>query len=507
MRVCALTLFLKAVSAIGACNYVIPGWHLQSEAEAGDDLQSLSSSGFDSSSWYSISPRQTVFGGLIEAGVYNTEQLFYSKNLQNTVDYLPYYAPWLYRSEFTLSLPSGTHAFLQTNGITSKGDIYLNGYEVANHTFQAGAYGGRTYDITDVANSSNALLIRAYPTLYDKDFGIGWVDWNSYPPDNGTGVWRDVSIKTTGPLAMASLRIVHDYAPGASSVRVTLRANVTNLESSSMTGVFEGTISDCQSRKESTMLKSRRSYTFGPMETKVVEATAVIDDPQIWWPKQWGEQPLYAAQVNILAQGIVSDQSEATNFGIRHITSKLQDHYTDRIFFINGHPFQVRGGGYAPDVFLRWDASKFEAQARYVLDMGMNTIRLEGKMQHPEMYDIADKLGLMVMPGWECCDKWEAWAYNDEVTATLWNQNDYRTADAAMRHEASVLQTHPSILTFLIGSDYWPGVGAASIYIAALDDYDWPNPVVCSAAKRGYVKALGPSGLKMYVTHHSRPRA
>ena len=43
--------------------------------------------------------------------------------------------------------------------------------------------------------------------------------------------------------------------------------------------------------------------------------------------------------------------------------------------------------------------------------MGMNTIRLEGKMEHPELYEIADRLGLMVMPGWECCDKWEAWKY------------------------------------------------------------------------------------------------
>lgn len=50
----------------------------------------------------------------------------------------------------------------------------------------------------------------------------------------------------------------------------------------------------------------------------------------------------------------------------------------------------------------------------------MNTIRLEGKEEHPELYDVADRIGLMVMPGWECCDKWEAWTYNDEVTATLW---------------------------------------------------------------------------------------
>lgn len=63
--------------------------------------------------------------------------------------------------------------------------------------------------------------------------------------------------------------------------------------------------------------------------------------------------------------------------------------------------------------------------------MGMNTIRLEGKEEHPELYDVADRLGLMVMPGWECCDKWEAWTYNDEVTATLWVSN--RRDDGSLR--------------------------------------------------------------------------
>ena len=129
--------------------------------------------------------------------------------------------------------------------------------------------------------------------------------------------------------------------------------------------------------------------------------------------------------------------------------------------------------------------------------MGMNTIRLEGKEEHPELFDIADRLGMMVMPGWECCDKWEAWPYNNEVTAKLWDENDFRTANMSMRHEASMLQTHPSVLAFLIGSDYWPEPRAAQIYIDALRDFDWPNPIVCSAAKRGFVETLGPSGLKM----------
>ena len=401
-----LTLFGQVFAV---SNYVIPGWDLQSTDNAGQDLSSLSSSGYDSSSWYKVGRRRTVFAGLIDAGVYNTDQLFYSQNLQDTVDYLPFYSPWLYRSQFALKTGSGVHTFLQTNGITSKADIYLNGHEVADKETQAGAYGGHTYDITKIVQDQNALVIEAYPTDYNKDFALGFVDWNPYPPDNGTGVWRDVSVKQTGPLFMGPLRITHNYNSGPDivqvSVRVMLEADITNLENRGISGKVQATIKDPYSR---VPMRVEKSFKLGALETRTIAVSADIQEPKVWWPKQWGDQPLYHAEASVSVHGDISDQCEARNFGIRKVTSHLNEH-NDTLFKVNGHPFQVLGSGYTPDVFLRWDEKKFEAQAQYVLDMGMNTIRLEGKEEQPELYDIADRIGLMVMPGWECCDKWEAW--------------------------------------------------------------------------------------------------
>ncbi len=169
----ALCLATRGVAAIGS--FAIPGWDLQSTIKAGDDLISISSTRYDSSSWYPVSSRTTVFAGLLENKVYNTDQLFYSQNLQDTVDYLPYYSPWLYRATFAIQPSKGVHFFLQTNGITSKADIFLNGKEVADKLTQAGAYGGHSYDITNLVQGSNALAIKAYPTDYNKDFALGWV--------------------------------------------------------------------------------------------------------------------------------------------------------------------------------------------------------------------------------------------------------------------------------------------------------------------------------------------
>ncbi|KAF2100498.1 exo-beta-D-glucosaminidase [Rhizodiscina lignyota] len=473
---------------------LIPGWSLQSSAKTGS-ISSVSHPSVDTSSWYNIGPRATVFGGLLDAGVYTDTQLWYHTNLVTTPDYSEFAVPWIYRHEFSLSTGKGSHYFLITNGITSKADVYLNGHEIASKLVQAGAYGGLTFDITNAVGKENALAIQAYPTDYNLDFALGFVDWNPYPPDNGTGVWRDVYVKETGPVALGSLRIVTDYAGGSvEKVNVMLKVAVTNLEDESVTVKFAGAIEDESGSnigKPSTVLK------LSPHESKTVTLSTSVSHPKIWWPKRWGGQPLYAAQISATVGKGLSDITEKRNFGIRHVTSHVNEH-NDTIFAVNGHPFQAIGGGYSPDMFLRWDSTRFTTIAQYMLDMGLNTLRLEGKSEHPELYDIADRLGLMIMPGWECCDKWEGWSYNDEVSGVpLWNANDYQTANHSIRHEAAMMQSHPSILAFLVGSDFYPNDAATAIYVTALDDFDWQNPIICSAGKLGYPKLLGPSGMKM----------
>jgi exo-1,4-beta-D-glucosaminidase len=106
-------------------------------------------------------------------------------------------------------------------------------------------------------------------------------------------------------------------------------------------------------------------------------------------------------------------------------------------------------------------------------------------------------MGLMVIAGWECCDKWEGWSYNEDADGEPWDDEDYQTANAAMLHEAAMMQSHPSMLAFLVGSDYWPDDRATRIYVDALNRMDWNNPIVSSASKRGFPRLLGPSGMEM----------
>lgn len=118
-------------------------------------------------------------------------------------------------------------------------------------------------------------------------------------------------------------------------------------------------------------------------------------------------------------------------------------------------------------------------------------------MGHPELYEICDRLGVMVLAGWECCDKWEAWNYNEVLSPLeIWTTNDYGTANTSMRHEAAMLQTHPSVLGFVVGSDLQPDDKAAAIYVEGLKASHWDTPFISSASRFGYFGQLGPSGMK-----------
>lgn len=392
---------------------ILPGWHLQSTLQASNDLNALSQPGVDVSKWVRTGSRATVMAGLIENGVYNETDLFYSNNLQTKVDRSVFDHPWLYREEFILEkIPSGNNFILKTHGITSRADIYLNGALIAHNSAQAGSYGGHNYDVTQhLRPGANALLIQAHPTNFRRDLAIGFIDWSPNAPDNGTGVWRDVELSQTGPVSISPPRILTDLRdPAAKSVRITVKADLVNHDSKPVRGMIKGAI---EAENGSQRVPVTQSFILNSNEEKTIEVTVELKNPKIWWPASWGEQPLYTLRLDVTTgRGELSDKIKLHHFGIRYVTSHINSH-DDIEFRINGHRFLVLGAGYSSDLFLRFDLERVRTMFQYMLDMGMNTVRLEGKQEHPELYDLADRMGLMVIAGWECCDKWEAWPVSD----------------------------------------------------------------------------------------------
>tara|TARA_R110002003_G_scaffold534_8_gene20271 strand:+ start:6261 stop:8705 length:2445 start_codon:yes stop_codon:yes gene_type:complete len=431
---------------------------------------------------------------LIANGVYNEQDLFYSTNLQN-VDLDQFRVPWYYRSEGIRSPSSNASDYytLRTNGISSRADIWLNTQLLADKNTQAGAYVGREYDVTELLKSdSNVILVKAYPTDYDRDFALGFVDWNPYPPDNGTGVWRDVELKRTGQVSLSTPRIT-----AALDGSIYVYIDVKNLaRNASASGYLDCFVHDPQGYRTGA---PKNGFDLAPGEQLELEVKAKVNNPQIWWPNQWGEQPLYSVQCNasIRGQDTTSDFTPDTKFGIRTVSSTLNTTHNDTTFYVNGERFQILGAGYTSDIFLRFDEAKLRTQFQYVLDMGLNTVRLEGKQEHPRLYEVADEIGIMLLAGWECCDKWEGWTYNDEGSGKKWTDADYSIANLSMRHEAEMMQSHPSMLGFLIGSDFWPDDRATKTYVDALKAFNWNIPILSSASQRGAPDLIGNGGMKM----------
>jgi exo-1,4-beta-D-glucosaminidase len=486
-------LALTPVVAGAGSTTAIAGWEIQTSGKAQQSGAEVSAAGFSTHDWYPVSGRATVVAGLLEDGVY--KNVFYGENLRAVQE--PdssgngFVIPWWYRTQFTIveGAPA-IHTLLRINGMIASADVWLNGHLVADHAAVAGAYPVHEFDVTRwVRPGSNTLALRVHPGDPRTSLSIGWVDWNPTPPDNNMGPWRGVDIVRTGPVELRFPEVTPTLSlPDLARAALTVKVQARNLDAvahdATITGVVAG-------------VSLRRTVHLAPGETQTVAFSPRTDPgldithPKVWWPVGMGAHPLYDLKVAAAVDGATSDRGGAT-FGIRSVSSHLTGRGY-RQFVINGKPLLIRGAGWAPDIFLRDDPKRMEAQFSYVLNLGLNTIRSEGKLEDARFYDLADRLGLMILAGWECCDKWESAA---KTGGEPWNAADNKVAAASMASEARLLRNHPSVIAFLIGSDNAPPADIAKMYVDTLRAEDWLTPIIAAASEQG-TPETGPSGMKM----------
>jgi exo-1,4-beta-D-glucosaminidase len=471
----------------------IAHWQIQSSAKAQQSGAEVSSAGFSTEGWYPVGGRATVMAGLMENGKY--ENVFYGDNLRAVEE--PdasgtlFVTPWWYRSEFTVvESAADTRTLLRINGMIPSADVWLNGQLVADQATVAGAYPVHELEVTRwVHAGTNTLALRVHPGDPRTSLVLGWVDWNPTPPDNNMGPWRGVDIVRRGPVEITSPQVTSTL-PLADLSRAALRVQVQarNLDGSAHEATITGVVAG---------VSLRRTIHLDPGQTQTVSFSSKSDagldlkGPQVWWPVGMGSHPLYRLEMTAAVDGAVSDRASAT-FGIRSVSSHLTPQGYQQ-FVINGKPVLIRGAGWAPDMFLRDDAKRMEAEFSYVLNLGLNTIRTEGKLEDARFYDLADREGIMILAGWECCDKWESWA---KTGGEPWDASDEKVAAASMASEARLLRNHPSVIGFLIGSDNAPPAAISKMYVDTLHAEDWTLPIIAAAIDQA-TPETGPSGMKM----------
>ncbi|MEO6798995.1 MAG: sugar-binding domain-containing protein, partial [Rhodanobacter sp.] len=469
-------------------------WQIQSSDKAQEGGAEISTAGFPTRGWYPVSGRATVMAGLLENGTY--KDVFYSDNLRAVqapdASGSLFVNAWWYRTEFSLSegAHGGLHTLLRTNGMITSADVWVNGHLVADQATVAGAYPVHELDVTPwVHAGTNILALRVHPADPRRSLSIGWVDWNPTPPDNNMGPWRGVDIVQTGPIQLRFAHVMSTLSlPDLARAALTVKVEARNLDKVSREATIIGEVAG---------VSLQRTIHLAAGETQTVAFTPKTDPgfqlghPKVWWPAGMGAQPLHALHIAATIDGATSDKAGAS-FGIRSVTSRLTSQGY-RHFVINGKPVLIRGGGWAPDMFLRDDPARMEAEFSYVRNLGLNTIRSEGKLENARFYELADRDGIMVLAGWECCDKWESAA---KTGGAPWDAADLKVAQDSMASEARLLRNHPSVIGFLIGSDNAPTPALSKMYVDTLKAQDWTAPIIAAAVAQSTAET-GPSGMKM----------
>jgi exo-1,4-beta-D-glucosaminidase len=487
------------------------GWALQSLAHVRATGESLSKPGVDTSSWHKVTVPSTIVGALVENGEYGDP--YFGMNLRKipgttypigerfTLLPMPNDSPfkpsWWYRKEFAAPADAaGRRLWLHFDGVNYRANIWLNGQRIATSRDVAGVFRRYEFDVTRLIRSTgaNVMAIEVFAPG-PRDLSIMWVDWNPTPADKNMGLWGDVYLTHTGPMALRHPLVLPALdLPSLDRATLTIAADVVNASDVPVSGVVRGTIGDIAFEQPVALApREHRTMTFAPEQFKQL----TIAHPRVWWPYRMGRQELYTLTLTASVDGSLSDR-QAVTFGIQQMTSELtKDGH--RLFKVNGRPVLIRGGGWASDMLLRPKSTeRLEAELRYTREMGLNTIRLEGKLETDQFYDLADRMGILLMAGWCCCDQWEQW--------NKWDAEDHRVGPASLRDQIRRLRNHPSVIAWLNGSDFPPPAKVERAYLSVLESLRWPKPVLSNATTApGPVS--GPSGVKMLGPYDYVPPA
>ncbi len=456
----------------------------------------LSTTGADTRGWYAADLPATVLAAQIARGEHGDP--FFGTNLralpgqgppaQNFSNHpmppdSPYGVPWWFRTEFRVPAEAGPHLRLQLDAINYRANVWLNGQRVGDTL--VGAYRVFELDVTALVDRDGVNVLAIELTAPAPcDLALTWVDWNPSPPDKNLGIWRDVWLCWSGPIALHA-PYVTTVLDEAGRAHLTIAGELRNQTDQHQTATVHAEV-EGRRVAQRVALEPRQTLAFAlPPDA---HAQLVIDQPRLWWPRFMGEPALYELAIEVVTrtEAAVSDHARFA-FGIRQVGSELTaDGHA--LHTINGKPVLIRGAGWATDLFLRRQPERDFAQLDYVKALNLNTIRFEGMLERAEILEWCDREGILVIAGWCCCDCWEKW--------DQWKEENHGVGAASLRSQLERVRRHPSMLSWWYGSDFPPPARVEQSYLDVIADTGWPNAVASSAANKPTTLS-GPSGLKM----------
>jgi hypothetical protein len=396
------------------------GWKIQRAPQAESDGVELSTVGYDDEAWLPATVPGTVAMSYFNAGAiadirYDDDQLQISESWFNS--------DFWYRNEFEVPQDfAGRTIMLNFDGINWKADVFVNGKQAGRIE---GSYIRGEFDITSLvkAGETNALAVRIYrndnpgiikeqtrqsadvnggeiggdnPTFHAT---IGW-DWIPTVRGRNIGIWNDVYITShDGGVTVDDVFFDTDLPlPETSYADIKPTITLTNHNESETAGAIQVKYGP---------LAFSSDVVLAAGQTKDVEMTPVrLDNPQLWWPKGYGEPHLYDVEVAFVADGKMSDVKKVKS-GVREMTYTMEDGILD--IFINGRRLIANGGNWGfPEINLNYRAREYDIAVAYHADMNFTMIRnWVGMTGDEEFYEACDRHGVMI---WQ--DFWLANPYD-----------------------------------------------------------------------------------------------
>ena len=336
---------------------------------------------------------------------------------------LPVVGTGWYRISFDVpDFAAGKRAEIIFDGAMSNARVYLNGEEVGCWPY---GYGSFLLDVTrQLKPEDNLLAVR----LENFPEASRW-----YP---GAGLYRNVHVIVSDEIRMpvwgvrlSTPEVRDDYA------KVHLEADVELPAGSAPRLVLETFLRDTSGRVVSHAGTELTKYDGGKFRQDFV-----IDSPRLWSPDS---PELYEAELRLYADGILRDTC-SIDFGVREL--KI---VPDRGMFLNGRPIKFKGVCLHHDLGplgAAVNVSALRRQLTILKEMGANAVRTAHNIPAPELVELCDRMGLMVMV--ETFDEWRTpkvkngyHLYFDE-----WAERDLVNTVRRFRN-------HPSVVMWSIGNE------------------------------------------------------
>jgi len=334
-----------------------------------------------------------------------------------------------YRKTFSVAEGDTSRlVFVEFDGVYRNSEVWINGHYLGKRPY---GYSSFRYELTPHLRRGPASNVMAVRVDNAQQPNSRWY--------SGSGIYRHVRLVTTDPVHVDHWgTYVTTPEVGTASARVTMRTTIRNASQSEQPITLRTSLYDAAGREVAAA-----STEAGIPHDSIGEIAQdlVIRDPTLWSL----ERPyLYRAASRVVCRGKPCTDDYGTSFGVRTFAFD-----PDRGFILNGAHVKIRGVCLHHDLGALGAAVNtraLERQLEIMRDMGVNAIRTSHNPPAPELLDLTDRMGFIVLD--EAFDMWkkQKTKYDYHLDWDAWHVRDL--SDMVRRD-----RNHPSVFMWSIGNE------------------------------------------------------